>query len=457
MRAAAAAQEEMEDNILTYRDFWDGEQGVELTDRQEEYLSETVDSFGNLCRRVVNIPKDRLELQDEGIVATDDGGQAYADKATDWWTASQLDSKQKELYEASLRDGNVGLIVDWDARRNMPIFVPNLVVDSGGTGLVRFHYDSDDNLIFASKRWTINNPVNPRETGKRRLTVYRPDLIERYEADGNTPGGWRTLPDLPEMPNPQIWTDTGTADGEPLGIPVIPFENPNGSELKDVITLQEIINHNLGTLDETIDFHNIPAIWFAGADFPIDTSTGKSKIPTFGPGQAYNLKNTGAAMGRMEGADIKALFEGGLVTWIQILALVKGWPLFMLDRTQQPPSGIALKIMEAGLVKQVQDKQVMFSGAWSQAFDMARKLHRLNVRGGGDLSGELSFNWVDPATTDELTHFEALEKKFTAGQIPRLQRWREMGYTQPQIDQMISDAQREDEFGMVDVIPAVEQ
>ena len=61
--AAQAAQEEEEAAIQVYRDFFEGEHDVELTDRQEEYLREDLETFGNICKRTVGVIKDRLELQ----------------------------------------------------------------------------------------------------------------------------------------------------------------------------------------------------------------------------------------------------------------------------------------------------------------------------------------------------------------------------------------------------------
>ncbi|GIK36557.1 MAG: hypothetical protein BroJett011_03900 [Chloroflexota bacterium] len=440
LRAAQSAQQEEEDKIITYRAFFEGDQGVELTDRQKEYLSDPK-SFGNVCKRVVGIVKDRLSLSEAGISAADTAGQRYAEAVTGWWSVGELNSKQKEIYEASLRDTSVALIVGWDTVNSRPTFTPNLIYD-GETGLIRFHYDSDNNLLFASKRWTVWNPLKPGETGKRRLTVYRPGAIERYEADEKVPGGWRFLQpaeladaENPQgLPNPQPWTDTGDASGQPLPIPVIPFENPGGSELADVVTIQQLLNHGLGTFDIATDFHGLPILWFHNAEFPVDEETGEETIPEFGPGTAINMKGDSAGAGRIEPADLVKLFQAGVLSWVQVLALVKGWPMFLFDRAQQAPSGIALQIMEGGLVSQVEDKQIVFGGAWRKAFDVARQLHRRYT--GEELPGELKLTWKSAKTADEQGEIETKARKFEAGEIPTEQRWEELGYTVEQIAKM---------------------
>lgn len=450
LRAAQAAQEETEADIRRYRDFYAGAQEIELTDRQKEYLDSNTESLANICKRVVGVVKDRLVIDEAGIMPADGASQQYADLVSEWWTAENLDSLQKEIYEASLRDGSVAVIVGWDDVAGRPSFTPNLLYD-GETGLVRFHYDQDDELLFASKRWSVWNPLQFGETGKRRLTVYRPDLIERFESEAGR--NWRTLQPqeiVPPTPNPQYWTEDGGPNGMPLGIPVIPFENPSGSELTDVIVLQQLLNHSLSTFNIANDYHGFPIIWTVGAHFPIDSTTGKAKIPKFQPGMGIDLPD-GGSVNRLEPAQIREMFEAGVLSYLEVLAIVKGWPLFALRKSGDVPSGIALQIAENGLVNQVIDKQRTYSGAWKRAFEMARKIY--NLQTGSNVQGQIDLTWQTPRTEDSKADAETKQIRFEAGKIPTLQRWRELGYTQAEIDQMIEDAGREDEIGFVPMAP----
>jgi len=451
LRAAVAAQSEEEDAIAAYRDFYEGEQGVELSDRQKEYLTGRGDgldteSFGNICKRVVAVPGDRLMLKSNGIAPADPDADSYAGTVTDWWNTLQLESKQKDVYEAALKDGSVAVIVGWDGEK--PTYTPNLIYD-GATGLVRFHYDNDGNLLYASKRWQLWDPATLGVTGKTRLTLYLDDRIERFEYDNRQASGWRVLSaqEVAESTkgqitqNPQPWLDRA---GEPLGIPVIPFENPGGSELADVVVLQKLLNHSLGSFDESVDQHAWPILWGAGIDLPIN-SDGDAYVPGYGPGQMFRLASEGK-MGRIEPADLQKLFQSGVLSWLHILAVIKGWPLFVLDRASQPPSGIALRIMEASLVAQIENKQAKFGGAWDKCFDMGRKLHKLYR--GEELEGELSFTWEPPETADEKAEMETRQIKWDAGRIPTEQRWRELGYTEEQIEDMANSSEFQASVGM---------
>lgn len=451
LRAAITAQSEEEDKIAAYRDFYEGEQGVELSDRQKEYLtgrgdSLDTESFGNICKRVVSVPSDRLMLKSDGIAPADPDADTYSATVTDWWNALQLESKQKDVYEASLRDGSVAVIVGWDGEK--PTYTPNLIYD-GEQGLVRFHYDNDGNLIYASKRWRLWDPKTLGVTGKTRLTLYLDDRIERFEYDNREASGWRILEpaEVAESTkgqikqNPQPWLDRA---GEPLGIPVIPFENPGDSELADVMALQKLLNHSLGSFDEAVDQHAWPILWGSGIDLPRD-SDGDAYVPGYGPGQMFTLASDGK-MGRIEPADLAKLFQAGVLSWLHILAVVKGWPLFVLDRASQPPSGIALRIMESGLVAQIENKQAVFGGAWDKCFNLGRKLHRFYR--GEELEGELSLNWEPPETADEKADMETMQIKWDAGRVPTEQRWRELGYTEKQIKDMANSSEFQASVGM---------
>lgn len=441
LRAASESQSVEELSIATYRDYYAGEQMIELTTRQKEYLQNDAvvfDSFGNICPRVVSIAIDRLAISDSGITPADPDATAYSDAATGWWLANRLDSKQVDIYTAVARDGGVAVVVDWDGEK--PTFTPNLLYD-GVSGLVRFHYDSDGNLIFVSKRYRVYDSTTLTESNKMRMTLYHPDSIERYEADSSYAGGWRMLTpeELGGVANPQPWVDR---QGKPLGIPVIHFDNPTGGELEPVIMAQKMLNHNLGTFDEAVDQQAFPLLWARDFTLPVDEATGKASVPTYGTGQMFVL-GTNGEMGRIEPAQLGTMFSSGVLSWVQVVALVKGWPYFLFDHSQQPPSGVALRIMESGLVAQITQKQRALTQSWLDCFAMGRRLYELNT--GIELPGEIKIIWQPVETEDPKASVEAMATKWSAAQIPIISRWRELGYTDDQINQMIDDYRRGEE------------
>ena len=412
-----------------------------LTDRQKEYFNidtHDTESFGNVCKRVVEIVSDRLRIEDDGITPGDPAAGQYAGAVTGWWQTNYLDSVQGDIYEAMIRDGATAIIVDWDGEK--PTFTPNLIYD-GATGQVRFHYDTDGNLLFASKRYRVYDATTLQETNITRLTLYFDDRIERYEADSSQPDGWRFLtpPEIDGLPNPQPLRDRR---GGPLGIPVIPFEAPSGSELEDIIVVQKMLNHNLATFDITIDHHVFPHLWARGLSLPVDASTGKAAVPSYGPGMMF-LVGDGGAVGRIEPADLERMFRAGVLSWVHLLAIIKGWPYFLFDRAAQPPSGAALSIMESSLLSRVERTQRAITQAWGKAFNIGRQFYELNT--GRSLPGEIKLRWKDARSVDPASDAEVQRTRFEAGQIPVISRWREMGYTDKDIDQMLRDFRRGEE------------
>ena len=442
LRWAASLQTDAEADIQKYRDFFDGDQNIYLTDRQKQYIKSSPDSFANLCKRICNIVGDRLETGVDYITPEDDTSQAYADLVSDWWRLGGLQSEQKVIYEAALRDGETAIIVDWDYELGIPRFKLNILYD-GADGHTRLHYDDNNELMFASKRWTISTHLDSKQIGKTRLNIYRPDLIERYVANSDTPGGWKLIdPDELGMDNPQFWTTTGTASGDPLGLPVIPFTCQQ-SELSDVLSLQEMINHNLASMDQAVDLLGKPFIVFKGAELPIGSSGSPSV--TIEAGTGYNV-DSGGGVDIVEGADLSLLFDGGVMNYIKLIAMIKGWPMFALSNSGDIPSGIALQKAEESLVGQVIDKQNRFESAWLKAFDMGKKLHNINT--GKNIEGVIDLGWRSPNTSDPMTDIELKAKEFDTAQYPLITRWRMLGKSEDEI-QMILDEHTQGEEAML--------
>jgi hypothetical protein len=430
LRAAYAEIRAEEKNIERDRAFYDGRQGIVFTARQKEYLGDiagalTDQALCNICRRAVDIPAERLAL--ESISAGDEAGQAYADAAVGWWRSNSLRSWQAWLYEYALRDSAACLIVGWGGEQ--PTYTLNELYD-GVSGQVRLHYDPDSGeLAFASKRYAAINPATLLPTGKTRLTVYFADRIERYEDDRRAPDGWRLLtPEDGVAINPQPWLGR---DGTPLGVPVIVFDNPGGSELDDILMPQKAMNKSLADLLAAQDFHGFPLLALVGYRGVVGAD-GKQAALKLAAGEAVTVPADGK-IERVPGADLGPMLETGALTWIKLAAMIKGWPVYLWMHGE-PPSGESLKVMEASLVAQVRRKQETFDDSWAQAFDMGRRLHRLYR--GQDLPGELSFTWRSPETRQGLADAQSQQVRWDSAAIPTIQRWREAGYSEEQIAQM---------------------
>lgn len=445
LRAAVAAQTDEEVEISRARAVYGGAQGIELTDRQKEYLGSMADelkdkAFANMCKRCVQIPLERLAVTD--ITGPDGATSGAAEKFKQWWKSQRMGVAQNTLYECVLRDKCAAIIVGWDDMNRVPTFTVNELWD-GEDGTLRLHYDtSTGDLLYASKRWVVVDPLVENATGKLRLTIYLPGAIYRYEEARPGAQDWRLLtPDeIGGLPNPQPWTVDGEMDGEPLGLPVIPFWNAgNVSEIDDVLMIQKAINKSLTDHLSNTDLHGFPLLTGSGVSFPIDPATGQEVVPAFGPGRLLYSSDPNGRFARIEPADLMKTFEAGVMAWIRVLSAVKGYPMFMFDKTLTPPSGVALSIMEGPLVSQIEMRQGVFADAWRDVFEMARrvaKAYGVNVPG-----GEVDFEWKPAHTVDKTAGANYDKLRWESAEVPRRQRLREAGYSDEEIEAMLAEEQ----------------
>ena len=152
-----------------------------------------------------------------------------------------MDAKQRRVHEATLRDSESFVIVDWDNARNLPRFTPHLRYTGGGVGGdgmgCRAFYRNDDpdqELLYVTKRWyDVRYGPAGRESTPR-LTIYYPDRIERYSG---APGAEKQYGEAGQ-PWPIPWLHK---DGTPMGIPVAHFRSSAGMEAREAFPLQNAI------------------------------------------------------------------------------------------------------------------------------------------------------------------------------------------------------------------------
>lgn len=444
LKAIAASQAEDEKGIERNRAFYSGDQGIELTDRQREYLGDIANdlkdqALANIAAKCVDIPLERLAILK--IKAKEGSPSALADRANEWWGKLRLTTMQRDLYRYAMRDRASCLLVGWDAAKHSPL-VSVRELFAGNFGEVKLHYDGDTGeLSYASMRWRQFDPASQTETGKTRMIIWFSDRIERYEEAGST---WRLLASSEiddGLANPEPWVD---ATGNPLGVAVIPFDNPGESELDDILMPQKALNKSLADLLSATDMHGFPILAVSKTEIKIDPATGKEMAIEIGPGKLL-LTGDGDAH-RIEGANLDQLWKNGVLSWIEIAALIKGWPVYLFNRSLAGAvSGEALKQMEAGLISQVEEKQRVFGDDFRDVFTLCAKLNELYEH--ETLDGELEFEWQPAANRDELAEMTRLEKKFTIGEIPIEQRWKELGYDEATIQEM-SDMRNSEVAGM---------
>jgi len=434
--------------IAQARRYYRGEQGVQLTERQREFLGfQQGGGFrANYCRMVVNAVHERLIVSgfssDEAPTA--EGEQPTARWAARLWRVNRGDALQFVVHRDAVRDGEVFVLVDptgVGGEAAFPVLAPHpRYVDPrhGGSGFgIRAYYDNDDprqGMQYVAKWWTEEVEEEGAAGGRRReqrqrMTLYFPERIERYVWQRGARSGWVEYREEGQA-WPVAWMDR---QGRALGIPVIHFQNPEQvSELADAVPVQDAINKTLLDIIAAADACGIPVRWsneFLTTDGRPPADDGSNYL-AITPGCIITVQGEKARLENLEGGDLGPLLQ----TYNELvltLARITDTPLSRFQTTRQVAAEGTLKQQEAPLLSKVRARQVFFGNAWEDVLAMAR---RLAVEFGGlNLAEDVSLEtqWAPAETRDE----PSIEEKLKAG-VPQEQVWAEMGYTQEEIGAM---------------------
>ena len=416
----------LRDGYRLFRGYYRGEQKSLVTDRMKEFIKQELTFRDNFCDVVVDVMAERLN-----VLGFDSGGNDELSQLMwEWWQQNRMDLTQKIVHTEAIMLGDAYVMVDWDGENSRPRF------QYQDPEMMLAHYNSGTRrLDMISKKW-VEQPTldDPKLT---RLNLYYPDRIEKYAERSGT---WRQYQDEGEESWPTPWVNK---QGRPLGIPVFHFKNRalsddyGSSELADIIPLQDLLNKTLIDLTQVMDVQAFRQRWTLGIIPPAQFDVT--------PGAVWSLtadNEGGAQVGEFEGASTEGILRV-METLIQHIAGQSRTPQHLFHISGNYPSGEALKTAEAGLVKKVEERQVNFGNAWEDMMQMAVKLDILYGSGSdANLESILSTSWDDPETRNELQMLQGLQIKLELG-VTKHQIYRELGYTQVQVDQM--DIDREEE------------
>lgn len=277
--------------VRTYRSYYEGDHPTLLTDRQAAYLNvDRNKNFGANCTAViVDAVRERLDVtgfdvrpivqekpkpmepvppaepftaegdkpEDKAEEKKPDGDKPPVDPLTPgvsppadaplppapkapeeilaelcdtWWQKNRMDASQDWLYQAALRDRESFIIVGYDAEEERPSLSYDFAYD--GTAGVKAHNvpGTYNKLAFASKRWVVDGGAG---AGKmRRLNLYFPNRIEKWVNKANPDGKyseafWQPLYPDPDDPTVKLVT---VKDGEKTYQAAVAWWTDNGEE-----------------------------------------------------------------------------------------------------------------------------------------------------------------------------------------------------------------------------------
>jgi len=433
----AAEDRAAEEFVRTLRDYAAGEHPTYLTDRQKEFLglkAKKADHLyaHNLCQLVIDAVVERLEVT--GFNTVDETlTSPLIDAAAQWWEANRMDAGQDRIYETACRDGESYLIVDWDDVNKTPRWTLNERFD--GTQGVRLYRDPNTNtVLFAAKRWQIYDPYDKALNGRTRMTLYFPDRVEKYIStqtnDLRPMKGY--LGEIIQFTRWQQWRDSANepwpipwqaSDGEPLGCAVIAFENPGGSEINQLLPIQDMLNKSDLDLIAASDTSGFRILFAAGVDALIG-SDGQEVALQVGPGQLIRMSDPQAKLGAIEPVDLERVISASKY-WIESAAGITRTPQYLFQtQGADQPSGESLKMQEVGLTHKAERRQRVWGNCWEDVIYLSAKLH--NLFASPQLAPvKIQAQWVDPQLptdpiAEEAAKAEARKANVEAGLPLRL-------------------------------------
>jgi hypothetical protein len=300
-------------------------------------------------------------------------------------------------------------------------------------------------VLYASRYFYTFDPLNPGETGKQRKTVYLPGEIRKYIMSKT--GNWEPFQDVGDPTWPLPWVDSA---GDPLGIPVIEFANLGGSEIEQVIGLQNALNKTWLDLIAAADASGFPilAIEYQGeggfGSIQDDADIEGADEFRFSPGRAIEVDN--ANVKRLDAANLQPMIET-MWTLVQAISGVSRTPAYYLRPVGggDVPSGEALKQLESGLVKRAQERQLVFGQAWADAFVMAYRVAQTFGPSLPELPDmDIQTVWTDANVRNELAQAQVGQAYQGLG-VPDDTIWQYvLGFTPSEIAGWKADKRREE-------------
>lgn len=449
LQSIVARQETTQAKVRAYRSYYDGDHPVYLSNRQMEYLGDlgrdVEFSFAhNLVKTVVDTLRERLDVQGftvngasadvgEEDEVTEDG--ALAALMWSWWTENKMPMQQSRAHRRAIRDGETFVMVDYDAATDRPRL--SLQSKDDGTVGIVLHRDPErvEDVVFVCKYFYTSDLLNPGATGKERKNVYLPGEIRKYVRDGMVSGGWAKFQDPDDGAWPLPWVDRA---GQPLGIPIFEFQNPGGSEIDQIIGLQNAVNKSELDLLAGADAQGFPILV---ASYAADTMASQAADDEdlegadefrVAPGRMVEL--FGGTMQRIPGADLAPMIAT-VKFFIQAISGVSRTPSYYLEPVGgDVPSGEALKQLESGLVQRALERQMVFGATWAEIMAMALKVQATfgtGVTPSTDVP-DIEVQWRDANTRNDATMAQVATAHKALG-VPDEAVWAQAGYSPAQI------------------------
>ena len=373
----------------------------------------------NYLRPVVDAVNNRMEIS-----SITGGTKAANAKIAEVWANNELDLEAKEIHLRVLTMGDAYAIV-WPDEDG----VLQVAYNSPFTTSIVYDPENPRRKLMAVKMWAQDDKTT-------RLNVYTDTAVDKYRAASKDTVSEKTN-----------WEHIGTDENPFDEIPVFHFRThrPFGrAEHKSGYDAQNAINKSFITNMYTMDYLGAPqryALSTMGSEGEIeDFEEGSSERENLkglksGPGELWYLQGVNSD-GQFEAAD-STQFWNPIMNTVRALASLTDTPLHYFEKTLTP-SGNALRVAEAPLLKKVADREASFGATWRELFKFILKAEGIKT--------DVQVFWKAIESLDELERWDLILKKINAG-LSHRQALREGGYSDEQIEKIMAERDLEAEAG----------
>src|SRR5579884_511903 len=392
-----------------------------------------VDFRLNFAKTPVDAVVSRLKIN--AITSPLDGVQ---DTIAQIWKDNQLDLFEILSFRRACEFGDSYLLVWPDA--NIPSGVR---VYLNNPRVMRILYDAENEIEkrFAIKMWKDGNA--------HKAFLYYADRIEKYITADGKDGSQRD--DWGEYSDPE---DDGWPLDNPFGeVPVFHLRTDfqygvpehSGAYGPQNLVHKLVMGHAAG-----IDYHALPQRWaltetgtnandFAVGDedeyaYSLDTGAtgnaddGRAQLRSE-PGSVWFLENI-KALGEFGTGD-PSVFIAPMEFYVRAMAQITTTPIHYFDTIGQTPSGASLRTMEAPFVEKVENRQLLFGGAWRDAMDFALKCLGVD-------QAQIDVHWNPCSSVSDMQAWQTAKMKNDLG-VPAKQLLLEAGYSEERVDAWLAE------------------
>jgi hypothetical protein len=396
--------------ISTLWSYYWGEQPLKYSSARlkEMFGSLDISFVENWCGVVVDSTMDRINLS--GFVISED--KPATELLNDLFNESELILDADDAHLAALVTGESFVFV-WrgeDGELEAYYHDPRLCH-------IEYKNDKPRHKRFAAKMWIDD------EAEIYHLVLYYEDRLEYYESTKE----WRNVRKGEDF----VFRSTET---NPYGeIPIFHLRRDRvriSGELDSILTLQDAVNKLFSDMMVAAEFGAFPQRYLI--------STAEVRDLRSSPGLVWDIP---AADGKTQPTEVGQLPSAELGNYLramdklsQSISVITRTPRHYFWGQQGPISGEALLAMESPLNKKIERYTNRFSATWKQIATFILRLYGHEVP-----SADIVPHYDSPQTVQPKTMAEMRKLSVDSG-MPLITVLKQEGWTEPEIDDMISDA-----------------